>query len=625
MAKQEYDFVGWATKNDIKCSDGRTIRHNAFIDNDGKRVPLVWNHNHNDIDNVLGYAILKNADSGVRAYGFFNPTDKGRNAKTILEHGDITSLSIYANKLKQVGGDVIHGDIKEVSLVLAGANPGAYIDEIRHGEDAVLDAIILSTGEEVSIEHGEIESEEEPVMVTTEVEIEAVEHADKPEEELKEEPKEEPKEESKEEPKQAEEASEDAKEEKKEIPEVAEKNEEKTVQDVIDSMTEEQKNVMYAMVGMAVEEAKGEKPEEEDEEGKDMKHNFFDNEDNSQEELVHGEIMEALNEAKRYGSVKESLLAHGLDPQEVLVHAASNNISNLDYIFPDYKNLRNDIPFVNTNPNGWISIINNGVHHTPFARIKMIFADITPNTARAKGYVKGNQKVDEVFSLLKRQVDPTTIYKKQTFDRDDMVDITDIDAVAWIKKEMRMKLDEERARAYIFGDGRNVSDADKIDETKIIPVCKDTANNLYAMAFTVTQGSDESLAHAVINQLVKGMDEYEGSGNVTAFIRSDLVSDMLLMEDKMGQRLYKTLAELAGAAGVDRIVKVPASVMPSDVYAVALDLSDYNVGANKGGEVSLFDDFDIDYNKMKYLIETRCSGALTLPHSAVVLKKAVSE
>ena len=618
MAKQEYDFVGWATKNDIKCSDGRTIRHNAFIDNDGKRVPLVWNHNHNDIDNVLGYAILKNADSGVRAYGFFNPTDKGRNAKTILEHGDITSLSIYANKLKQVGGDVIHGDIKEVSLVLAGANPGAYIDEIRHGEDAVLDAIILSTGEEVSIEHGEIESEVEPELVTTEVEIETIEHAEKPEEEESEEKKE-----SEEELKQAD-ASEDAKEEKKEIPEVAEKNEEKTVQDVIDSMTEEQKNVMYAMVGMAVEDAKGKKPEEDDEEGKeDMKHNFFDNEENnSQEELVHGEIMEALGEAKRFGSVKEALLAHGLDPQEVLVHAASNNIQNIGYLFEDYKMLRNDIPFINTNPNGWISVINNGVHHTPFAKVKMIFADITPATARAKGYVKGNAKVDEVFRLLKRQADPTTIYKKQTFDRDDVVDITDLDAIAWIKKEMRLKLDEERARAYIFGDGRSSSDPDKIDETKIIPVCKDTTENLYAMAFEVDPAENESLAHAVINQLVKGMDSYEGSGNVTAFVRADLVSDMLLMEDKMGQRMYKTLNELAAAASVDRIVKVPASVMPEDVYAVALDLQDYNVGADKGGEVSLFDDFDIDYNKMKYLIETRCSGALTLPHSALVLKVA---
>lgn len=613
MAKQEYDFIGWATRNDIRCSDGRTIRHNAFIDNDGKRVPLVWNHNHNDIDNVLGYAILKNVDNGVRAYGFFNPTDKGRNAKTILEHGDITSLSIYANKLKQVGGDVIHGDIKEVSLVLAGANPGAYIDEIRHGEESVLDAFILSTGEEVVVQHGEIDEEnpeetedvkpeEEESLVTKEVEIEPiVEHAEekesKPLEEL-----------AKEEPAKEVKKAEEPKEEK-EAEKVAE---EKTVQDVIDSMTEEQKNVMYALVGMAVEDAKG-KDEEGDEE---VKHNFFANDEDNMDEMIHGEIYEALNDAKRYGSVKESLLAHNLNPDEVLVHS----VQNVDYLYPEYKSVRTDVPFVNTNPNGWISVINNGVHHTPFARIKMMFADITPATARAKGYVKGNQKVEEVFQLLKRTVDPTTIYKKQSFDRDDVVDITDIDAIAWIKKEMRIKLDEERARAYIFGDGRSNSDPDKINESKIIPVVKDTENNLYAMAYEVQPGETEELAHAVINALVKGMDDYEGSGNITAFIRSDLVSDMLLMEDKMGQRVYKTMNELAAAASVDRIVKVPSSVMPEAVYAVALDLADYNVGATKGGEVSLFDDFDIDYNKMKYLIETRCSGALTLPHSAIVLK-----
>lgn len=611
MAKQEYDFIGWATKNDIKCSDGRTIRHNAFIDNDGKRVPLVWNHNHNDIDNVLGYAILKNVDNGVRAYGFFNPTDKGRNAKTILEHGDITSLSIYANKLKQVGGDVIHGDIKEVSLVLAGANPGAYIDEIRHGEESVLDAFILSTGEEVIIEHGEIEDElsennDDTIIITKEVSIESVSHADddKKENAVEELAKEEP----------AKEVENKAQEkvEEKEAKKVA--AEEKTVQDVIDSMTEEQKNVMYALVGMAVEDAKG--GNSDDEGDGEVKHNFFAEDDMSQEELIHGEIFDALQDAKRYGSVKESLLAHNLNPDEVLVHG----VQNIDYLYPDYKNIRNDIPFVNTNPNGWISVINNGVHHTPFARIKMMFADITPATARAKGYVKGNQKVEEVFQLLKRTVDPTTIYKKQSFDRDDVVDITDIDAIAWIKKEMRVKLDEERARAYIFGDGRSNSDPDKINESKIIPVVKDTENNLYAMAYEVNPAEGEELAHAVVNALVKGMDDYEGSGNVTAFVRSDLVSDMLLMEDKMGQRVYKTMNELAAAASVDKIVKVPASVMPEAVYAVALDLQDYNVGATKGGEVSLFDDFDIDYNKMKYLIETRCSGALTLPHSAIVLK-----
>lgn len=619
MAKQEYDFVGWATKNDIRCSDGRTIRHNAFIDNDGKRVPLVWNHNHNDIDNVLGYAILKNADDGVRAYGFFNPTDKGRNAKTILEHGDITSLSIYANKLKQVGGDVIHGDIKEVSLVLAGANPGAYIDEIRHGEDAVLDAIILSTGEEVIIEHGEIVEEPEEIEEVVEEVLEEAKEAEPVEETIEhaDDAKEQPLEElAKEEPAKVVSKEVEVTKEEKEVAD----NNEKTVQDVIDSMTEEQKNVMYALVGMAVEDAKGGKKDDEGDE-EDMKHNFFANDEDNQDEMIHGEIFEALNEAKRYGSVKESFLVHGLDPKDVLVNdSLSHSITDVGLLYPEYRAVSNDIPFINTNPNGWVAVINNGVHHTPFAKVKMLAADISLATARAKGYVKGNQKVDEIFKMLKRTVDPTTIYKKQSFDRDDAVDITDIDAVAWIKKEMRMKLDEERARAYIFGDGRTTLDPDKIDESKIIPVCKDTEDNLYAMAFTVTPAEGEELAHAVINAMVKGMDDYEGSGNITAFVKSDLVSDMLLMEDKMGQRLYKTMNELAAAMSVDKIVKVPASVIPSDTYAVALDLADYNVGANKGGEVSLFDDFDIDYNKMKYLIETRCSGALILPHSAVVLK-----
>lgn len=394
-------------------------------------------------------------------------------------------------------------------------------------------------------------------------------------------------------------------------------DEEMTVQDVIDTMNEEQKNVMYALVGMAAEEAENANVDEEyDEEDEDMKHNFFADED-YQEDLMHSEIFEALEDAKRYGSVKESLLAHNLNPEEVLVHG----ITNVDYLFPEYKNVNgNDVPFITTNPSGWVNIINNGVHHTPFAKVKMLFADITPATARAKGYVKGNQKTDEVFKLLKRKVDPTTIYKKQSFDRDDMVDITDIDTVAWVKKEMRIKLDEERARAYIFGDGRQNSDPDKIDEDNIIPVVKDTEENLYAMAYAVEPAQGQDLEDAIIEQFVKAMDDYEGSGNVIAFAKSSLVTSLLLKKDQIGRRLYKTMDELAGAFDVDKIVKVPASVMPEDVYVVALDLSDYNVGANKGGEVSLFDDFDIDYNKQKYLIETRCSGALIKPHSAIVLK-----
>jgi len=602
MAKKKYDFWGWATRNDLKCSDGRTIRHNAFKDCDGLTVPLVWNHQHNDPDNILGHALLKNTDEGVKAYGFFNELPKSQRIKAILQHGDIASLSIFANGLKQTAeGDVVHGVIREVSLVLAGANPGASIEYVMaHSadEDPVAVGAEIYTGEDLFVEHSDKSDE-----------IEIVDDPEEVEEKSEEEAKEEPKEELAHADDPQAKSNEDGEEK-----EMADKKEDMTVQDVLDSMTPEQRKVTEYLVGEALASA-GAEDEEEDEE---MKHNAFDNDEVIENDGMTEEIFTALQDAKRYGSVKESLLAHGLNSDEVLVHS----VEHLDYLAPEYRNVSNDIPFVNTIPNGWISVINNGVHKTPFAKIKMMHADISPATARAKGYVKGTKKVEEVFKLLKRKVDPTTIYKLQSFDRDDVIDITDIDMIAWVKKEMRIKLDEERARAYIFGDGRSTTDPDKINEQNIIPVVKDTEENLYAMAYTVTPAEGETLAHAVTNQMVKSLDDYEGSGNITAFVRTDIVSDILLMEDKIGQRLYKGMNEVASAMSVDRVVKVPTSVMPEDVYAVALDLNDYNVGMNKGGEVSLFDDFDIDYNKMKYLIETRCSGALVLPHSAIVLKAA---
>lgn len=589
MAKKDYDFWGWATRNDLKCSDGRTIRHNAFKDCDGVTVPLVWNHQHNDPDNILGHALLKNSDEGVKAYGYFNELPKSQRIKAILQHGDIASLSIFANGLKQTpNGDVLHGVIREVSLVLAGANPGASIEYVMaHSidDDPVAVGAEIYTGEDLFVEHSDESDEIEVVDDPEESEKEELTH------------------------------SADESDKNGEEKEMADKKDDTTVKDVLDSMTPEQRKVTEYLVGEALASA-GENDDEEEE--KEMKHNAFDNEGVIENDGMSAEIMSALRDAKRYGSVKESLLAHGLNNEEVLVHS----VEHLDYLAPEYRNVSNDIPFVNTIPNGWISVINNGVHKTPFAKIKMMHADISPATARAKGYVKGTKKVEEVFKLLKRKVDPTTIYKLQSFDRDDVIDITDIDMIAWVKKEMRIKLDEERARAYIFGDGRSTTDPDKINEQNIIPVVKDTEENLYAMAYTVTPAADETLAHAVTNQMVKSLDDYEGSGNITAFVRTDIVSDILLMEDKIGQRLYKGMNEVASAMSVDRVVKVPTSVMPEDVYAVALDLNDYNVGMNKGGEVSLFDDFDIDYNKMKYLIETRCSGALVLPHSAIVLKAA---
>lgn len=580
MAKKKYDFAGWATRNDVKCADGRTIRRNAFKENDGKTVPLIWNHDHDEPEAVLGHALLENRDEGIYAYCSFNDTERGQNAKKIVEHGDVRSLSIYANKLLQKGNDVLHGMIREVSLVLAGANPEATIDTfaILHG-DEMEEQGNFSLGEEFYLAH----SFEDGVVIDSDDEIS---HSDDEEPEAK-------KDESTEEKKNMEKEKQDS---------------DKTIQDVVDTMNEEQKNALYFLVGKASEDAKaakGPKEEDDDEEEENVKHNVFDNEENSENVLSHADMEEIVRDAKRCGSMKEAFLAHGID--------------DIEYLFPDNKNLTNTPGFINTNPSGWVTKVMNGVHHTPFARVKMMFADITMDTARAKGYIKGNKKKEETFALLKRVINPTTVYKKQKIDRDDIVDITDFDVVAWLKGEMRTKLNEELARAFLFGDGRLASDEDKISATAIIPAILDTDQNLYAMKYEVSPASGESVSHAIITSVVKGLDDYEGSGNVTLFIKSSLVSDMLLMEDTQGHRLYKSITDLANAMGVNEIVKVPASIVPTGFYGVALDLNDYNVGADKGGAVNMFDDFDIDYNAQKYLIETRCSGGLTVPHSAIVL------
>lgn len=563
MAKSNYDFSGWATRNDLKCADGRTIRKDAFKDNDGQTVPLVWNHQHDDAGNVLGHALLENRENGVYAYCSFNDTENGRNARTMVQHGDITSLSIYANHLKQNGGDVIHGAIREVSLVLAGANPGAFIDAVMaHSEDSEVDGIIYS-GEEFELEHAMKENKEAAAEEKAPAE-------EKPET-------------------------------KEEEPKVAE-NKEKTVQDVVDSMSEEQKNVMYALIGMAVEDAKkggNDKGEE------DVKHNAFENETN-EDVLTHSDMVEIVSDAKRYGSLKESVLAHG--------------ITDIEYLFPDAKNLTNEPGFITRQPDAWVDVVMGGVKHTPFSRVKMMFANLTEDEARAKGYTKGKLKKEEVFSLLKRSVDPTTIYKTQKIDRDDVVDITDFDVVAWIKKEMRMMLDEEIARAILFGDGRLTSSDDHIDATKIIPICSDAA--LYNVVKVVTPASGETAEHALIKAAVMAQDDYQGSGNLTFFAPAASITGMLLMEDAQGHRLYKDVNELALALNVSKIVKVPANIVPANVLGVMVDLKDYNVGADKGGAVNMFDDFDIDYNKQKYLIETRCSGALVKPYSAITFKSA---
>ena len=573
-----YDFSGWVTKNDIKCSDGRTIRRDAFKDNDGQVVPLVWQHQHDSPENVLGQVLLENRPDGVYGYGSFNSTESGQNAKQLVEHGDISSLSIHANRLTQSKtGDVLHGVIREVSLVLAGANRGAVIDHpvLMHSDGScaqITDEAIIYSGEDISLDPGE-----------------PIKHAET------------------EAPAKEEGANDMANEENK--------SGEKTVKDVFESLTEEQKTAVYYLIGEAIKNNgkadadDDDKAEHSDEGGNDdMKYNVFEGDDMQNEgTLSHAEMETIIADGKRYGSLKESFLQH----------AEEYGIENIDYLFPEAKTL-NDRPEFIKRKDDWVAKVMAGVHHTPFSRIKSVFADITEDEARARGYMKGKLKKEEVFSLLKRTTTPTTIYKKQKMDRDDVIDITDFDVIAWLKTEMRMMLDEELARAFLFGDGRLASSDDKINETNIRPIVSD--EELYTVSKTVAPVQDEDIAKTVIKAAIKSRKDYRGSGNPVAFMGEDLLADMLLLEDKMGQTLFKTEAELATKLRVREIIAVPDEIIPSDVYMLIVNLNDYNVGADKGGAINMFDDFDIDYNQQKYLIETRCSGALTKPYSAIVLK-----
>ena len=561
---KKYDFSGWATKNNLRCSDGRTILKDAFKHNDGQTVPLVWNHQHNDPLNVLGHALLENRESGVYAYCTFNDTEAGKNAKMLVEHGDVTALSIYANQLRQKGGNVEHGVIREVSLVLAGANPGAFIDSIlRHGEA----------------------SDEEGVIYTGEMLVLA--HAD-----------EEPKEEMKEEDKKV--------EDKKE----------KTVQDVVDSMSEEQRNVMYALIGQALEGKNVEHSNIENGGEDEMKHNVFDNENvkDNNDVLTHAEEEAILRDAKRYGSLRESCLQHGI-----------TNIDAAGYLFPEYQNLNKEPDFIQRDM-GWVSKVMAGVHRTPFSRIKSLQANITEDEARALGYIKGKAKKEEVFTLLKRTTDPQTIYKKQKLHRDDVLDITDFDVVAFVKREMRMMLEEEIARAILIGDGRLTSSDDHISDQHIRSIANDA--ELYAIHHLVTpaQNTAEAKAKAMIRESLRARKDYKGSGEPTLFCSESVLTEMLLLEDANGRIIYDSVAKLATAMRVKEIVTVPVmeeaknNAKDKTILGIIVNLRDYNVGADKGGAVSMFEDFDIDYNAQKYLIETRCSGALTKPYSAIVLE-----
>lgn len=564
---KKFDFGGWATKNNLRCSDGRVIIKDAFKHNDGQTVPLVWNHQHSDPLNVLGHAVLENRNEGVYAYCTFNSTEAGQNAKQLVEHGDVSALSIYANKLQQQGSNVLHGEIREVSLVLAGANPGAFIDSvIRHGEESDEEAVVY-TGENLELAHAEDDEESEKQ--------EKLEHAE-------------------------------------------ENNKEKTVQDVFDTLNEEQKNVVYALVGQALESKnQNEEKEKDKNKGEDstMKHNVFDKETENKDNVIsHSEMQAIIADAKRYGSMKDSALAHGIE--------------NVDFLFPDARTTNNVPDFIQRDM-GWVQKVMGGTHHTPFSRIKSMHADITEDEARARGYIKGKLKKEEVFSLLKRTTDPTTVYKKQKMDRDDVIDITDFDVIAWLKAEMRMMLDEEIARAILVGDGRLASSDDKISEDKIRPIWKDS--DLYtvkAMIEAEHTADADVKAKAFIRAAIKSRKNYKGSGNPKLFTTEDVVTDCLLLEDKNGRRIYESVAALATALRVSEIVTVPVmegltrngKTNKVELMGIIVNLNDYNVGADKGGAVNMFDDFDIDYNQQKYLIETRCSGALTKPYSAVAIE-----
>lgn len=577
---ENYDFSGWATKANLKCSDGRIIREDAFKHNDGQKVPLVWNHQHADPNEVLGHALLENRKEGVYAYCKFNDTESGQTAKLLVQHGDVNALSIYANQLQQQGPNVMHGNIRELSLVLAGANPGAFIESvIKHGEESDEEGIIF-TGEKISLAH---------TCIGDKKELKHAEEGDGKKEESKT----------------------SDKDEKADV--------EETIGDVFNTLSDKQKNAAYAIIGMALED-KNDNSEGGDEE---MKHNVFDNDtENKDNTLSHDAMQTIITDGKRFGSLKESFMAH----------ADEYGIQDIDWLFPEAKTLNTPPEFIKREM-GWVQKVMNSIHHTPFSRIKSMFADITEDEARAKGYIKGKLKKEEVFSLLKRTTTPTTIYKKQKLDRDDIVDITDFDVVSWLKSEMRMMLDEEIARAILVGDGRLASSDDKINESNIRPVWKD--ENLYNIKSTIeldTAATADQKAKAFIRACIKSRKNYKGSGEPSLYTTEDILTDCLLLEDMNGRIIYDTEEKLRTALRVKEIITVP--VMEGltrtddngdtlELMGLVVNLADYNVGADKGGAINMFDDFDIDYNQQKYLIETRCSGALIKPFSAITLEAKV--
>ena len=577
MAYEGYDFAGYATRYGVPCADGRIIDKTAFLQNNGKKVPLVYNHQHNDISSVLGHAFLECREDGVYAYGYFNDTDRGVEAKNQVIHGDLDSLSIWANRLQESGNPprkhVAHGDIKELSLVLAGANPGAFIEEIvAHSDEEGYEAFIYS-GDSIELNHseGDTEKEDKPMADTN----------------------------------------------KEQEPES------KSAKEVFDEMTEEQKQVAIAIAGQAVEEAlkeHGIDPEndDDDEGGEEMGHSCFDNTGEDTNVLSHDDMVTIVKEAEKTGRMSDAFLAHGIE--------------NIEYLFPDAQTINGAPDFIKRNDE-WVNDVMNNVHHTPFSRIKSVFADITEDEARAKGYIKGKLKKEEVFSLLKRTTTPQTIYKKQKIDRDDYIDIVDLDVVAWIKTEMRMMLDEEIARAILVGDGRLASSDDKISEDHIRPIWTDADLYTIKAAVNITKDSTSAeIAKAFIVEAIRSRVQYKGSGTPTLYAPDTIITECLLLEDKNGRMIYDTLDKLATVLRVSKIVPVPVmenlartkETFTYKLLGIIVNLKDYNVGADKGGAVNMFDDFDIDYNAMKYLIETRCSGAMIKPYGAIAIETKIA-
>ena len=646
-----YDFSGWATKNDFKCSDGRTIREGAFRGNDGMVVPLVFSHVHDSVDNVLGHALLENRPEGVYAYGTFNNTSSGQKAKEMVRNGDIRHLSIYANQLTEKNGDVLHGNIRELSLVLAGANPGALIDVpyLEHSMDELDFEGIVYTDENILVhsEDGDYyfdESDEDGEYYEDDEEDEdEIEHADFNKsigaiiDTMNDEQKNalyyivgdltDDGDDDGESDGDADDGESDGDADGGSMSHADSGG--KTIRDIINTMNDEQKNALYAIVGELVGE------DEDDEEGdnEEMKHNVFDNETQGQGYLSHDDMDTIFKDAKSFGSLRDAVEYH--ETQGVLMHAgiedddmpeqmtATYGIDRMNYLFPEARLVTNMPPEFIKRDMDWVQKVMGGVHHTPFSRIKSMFANITMDEARAKGYTKGHLKKEEVFTLLRRTTDPQTIYKKQKMDRDDMLDITSFDVVSWLKSEMRMMLDEEIARAILIGDGRSGADEDHISEDHIRPIWTD--KELYSVKCTVPKGGDGAeTARNFIDTAIRSRKLYKGSGQPTLFTTEDFLTEMLLLEDGINHKLYKSEAELATTLRVKDIVTVPVmedKTKDGKVLAgIIVNLTDYNVGADKGGEVNMFDDFDIDYNQQKYLIETRISGALIKPYSALILE-----